>query len=78
MNNFLAEVVIASGGGLIHQFLFLVVVGIIIGILIWLVGIIPIIPAIFKQVLTWILYLIAAIVLINFLLGIVGHPFIEY
>lgn len=79
MNQMLSAILIAgSGGGFIHAILFLIIAGIILGILLWLVSVIPLIPAIFKQVLTWVIYLIAALILINFLLSLVGHPFIEY
>lgn len=72
-----AAVVLAGdgdGGGFIHAILFLIVAGIILGILLWIVSIIPLIPAIFKQVITWVIYLVAALILINFLLSLVGHP----
>ena len=73
-----AVVSIGESGGFIHAILFLIIAGIILGILLWLVSIIPLIPAIFKQVITWIIYLVAALILINFLLSLIGHPFINY
>src|ERR1017187_5081429 len=79
MNPMLSAVLFASnnggdsGGGFIHAVLFLIIAGIILGILLWLVSVIPLIPAIFKQVLTWIIYLVAALILINFLLSLIGH-----
>jgi hypothetical protein len=65
---------VVSGGGLIQGLIFLVVVGIILGIILWLVDKAPFIPALFKQIITWIVYVVAAIILINFLLGLTGHP----
>lgn len=78
MNTILADAVVVSGGSnsFIHAILFLIIVGIIIGILLWVISAIPLIPGIIKQVLTWVLYLVAAIILINFLLSLVGHGFI--
>lgn len=78
MHNLLADAVVIAGNGgdFIHAILWLVVVGLILGILLWIVSIIPLIPSVIKLVLTWVIYLVAAIVLINFLLGLVGHPLI--
>ena len=75
--NLLSSIVFAGGGDFIHAIIYLVVIGIILGILLWIVSIIPLIPGVMKQVLTWLIYLIAALVLINFLLGLIGHPFVE-
>lgn len=75
MNSILSEIMVAGDhSDIIHGILFLVVVGIVLGIIIWLVGIAPFIPAIFKQIITWLCYGAGALILINFLLGIVGHP----
>ena len=67
-----------GGGGLIQALLFLVIVGIILGIILWLVDAAPFIPALFKQVIKWLIYIVGAIILINFLLGLVGHSFISF
>lgn len=71
----LAAVVI-GGGDLVHQLLFLVIVGIVLGIIYWLVTIAPFIPEVFKKVLGWLIMLFGALILINVLLGMVGHPIV--
>ena len=76
MNTLLSVVVFAGGGDLIHALLFLVIIGIVLGIIYYLVTIAPFLPAIFKQVLGWLIILVGAIILINFLLSLVGHPII--
>jgi hypothetical protein len=67
-----------GGGGIIRSLLFLIVVGIILGVILWLVDAAPFIPAIFKEVIKWVIYVTAAVILINFLLSIVGHPLFLY
>jgi hypothetical protein len=81
MNPFLADTAIISsdsGGDIIHQLLYLVVIGIILGIIYYLVTIAPFLPDLFKKVLGWVIIVVGAIVLINFLLGITGHPLYRY
>jgi hypothetical protein len=78
MHNLLAAFVYAGNGNdMIHSLLFLIVVGIVLGIIYYLVTIAPFLPAIFKQVLGWLIILFGALILINVLLGLVGHPLIE-
>lgn len=75
MKSLLSAVIISGGsGGFIHAILFLVIAAIILGIVLWLISLAPFIPAPFKTVLTWVVYLFAALILINFLLGLTGHP----
>lgn len=78
MNIILATLVVAggSGGDLIHGLLYLLVIGIVLGLFYYLITIAPFIPAVFKQVLCWVIILIGVLLLVNFLLGLVGHPFI--
>jgi hypothetical protein len=80
MNTLLSTIVFAGGGGngggdLIHTLLFLVIIGIVLGIIYYLVQIAPFLPAIFKQVLGWLIILFGAIILINCLLGLAGYGF---
>lgn len=65
-----------NGTDAIHQLLVLLIIGIVLGIILWLVNIAPFIPAPFKQVLQWLIYGIGALIVINFLLGLVGHPMV--
>jgi hypothetical protein len=79
MNPILAATAIFSGGGdgggdAVHQLLYLVVIGIVLGIIYYLVQIAPFLPALFKTILGWLIILFGAIILINVLLGLVGHP----
>jgi hypothetical protein len=77
----LSAVVLTSGGGgsdFIHAILVLIIVGVILGALIWLVSIAPFIPDLFKKVITWVIYFCAFIIAVNFLLGLVGHSFIAW
>jgi hypothetical protein len=74
-----AAVVIAGGsGGLIHSLLVLIIVGVVLGLFYYLVTIAPFIPAAFKQILTWLIILFGVLILVNVLLGLIGHPFISW
>ncbi len=73
----LAAGVVVSGNSLVTGIVTLLVVGIILWLLLWLVGRSPI-PEPFKNVLTWVLYVVAVLVLINFLLSLIGHQFISF
>lgn len=66
-----------SGDSIINSLLFLVVMGIVFFVLFWLLGKTPI-PEPFKTVVTWVLYLFAAVVVINFLLTLIGHPIVKW
>jgi hypothetical protein len=50
---------------MITSLLGLIIVGVVLGIIYWLVGAIPFIPPMFKQVLQWIVILFAALILIG-------------
>jgi len=78
--NLLSAVVLSGGGGgdFIHAILVLIVVGVILGALLWLVSIAPFIPDLFKKVITWVIYFCAFIIAVNFLLGLVGKNFIAW
>jgi hypothetical protein len=84
MNNMLATVVIAGSSGssngvdFIHSLLVLVIIGIVLGIIYYLVNAAPFIPALFKQVLGWLIILVGALVLINVLLSIIGYPLVRF
>lgn len=75
MKSIIGAVVIAGGGGdAIHLLLFLLIVGIVLGIVYYLINLAPFLPPIFKQVLLWLIILFGALILINTLLSLVGHP----
>jgi hypothetical protein len=81
MNFLLADTaIITSGnsGDIVHELLYLVVIGIVLGIIYYLVTVAPFLPDLFKKVLGWVIIVVGAIVLINFLLGITGHPLYHY
>jgi len=67
---------VISGDALIHGFIYLLVIGVILGLLFWLVSKSPV-PDPLKTVLTWIIYAIAVLILINFLLGFAGYPLFQ-
>lgn len=80
MNTMLSAVLFASnngGGDLIHGLLYLVIIGVVLGIIYWLINAAPFLPEIFKKVLGWLIIVIGALIIINFLLSIVGHPLFQ-
>jgi hypothetical protein len=76
MNTIIAAALIIGGGDLIHQLIFLLVVGICLGLLYYLVTVAPFINEMFKKILGFIIILVGVLILINVLLGMVGHPLI--
>jgi hypothetical protein len=78
MSTILSAVIVAGehGGDIVHQLLFVLVVGVCLGLFYYLVNAAPFIPDIFKKVLCWIIILVGVLFLVNVLLGLVGHPFI--
>ncbi len=62
-----------SSGALLNGLIYLLIAGIILGLLLWLVGKSPI-PEPFKNVITWVIYLVAVLMLINWLLSLIGRP----
>jgi hypothetical protein len=81
MNFLLADTAIISngnGGDILRQLLFLVIVGVILGIIWYCVSIAPFLNDLFKKVLGYVIMLVGAIILINFLLSLVGKPLFNY
>ena len=60
--------------GLVEFVIYLLIIGLIFGILLFIVGRAPFIPEPWKQVITWIIYVVGALMVINILLGLAGHP----
>lgn len=77
MHLLLAAGVVVSGNSLVTGIITLLIVGIILWLLLFLVNKSPI-PDPFKTVLVWCLYVAGVLVLINFLLGLIGHSFINF
>ncbi len=69
--NLIAAVV--SGEGVIQSLMFLIVIGVIFWLLWWLISYVAL-PEPFAKVARIIMAVAAVIVLINILLGLVGHP----
>ena len=61
---------------LIDTVIYLLIIGFIFGILIFLVNRAPIIPAEWKVFIVYFIYFVGALVLINLLLGLTGHPIV--
>lgn len=72
--NMLAQV---SGDAVIHSLLYLIVIGVIFGLLWWLISYCGL-PAPFDKVARVVLAVAAVIILINILLGMVGHPLFRF
>jgi len=74
----LADILVAHGdaGNLVNFLIYVVVLCLIFGLVWWVVGLIPL-PAPVKTVVTVILAVIAVLILIDLLLGVVGHPLIS-
>lgn len=67
-----------SGDGLLHSLLVLLIAGIVLGIIWWLIQQAPFLNALFKQVLGYAVILVGALILINALLAMVGHPLVAW
>lgn len=80
MHNLLSAALITGGGSsdFFHSLFVLLIVELALGLVVWLVSIVPVIPAPIKSVLTWILYVLMVVALINFLLGLIGHPLVAW
>jgi len=78
MTPLLAEI---SGDGLVHQLMFVLIVGICVAI-VWALGrwfiIVASLPTIVMTCWNALFLLLGAIFIINFLLGLAGHPFIRW
>lgn len=75
--NFMLSVAVISGNSFVHAIIYLLIMGIVFGILLWIVRSAPI-PDPFKKVVVWVVYLVGALFLINWLLGLTGNAFIEF
>lgn len=75
--NFLAFLAAISGSNLVNGLIYLLIMGIICWLLLWLVGMSPI-PEPFKKVITWIIYVVAVLMLINWLLSLTGNAVIVF
>lgn len=76
----LSAFVIGSTGstGLIGALVFLLIVGICLGILWWLIGTAPFLNVMFKTVLQWLVIAVGCLIVINTLLGITGHALVTW
>ncbi len=68
---------IISGGAVIHGLLYLIICAVIFWLLNWLIAYIGI-PEPFAKVIKVVMAIAVVIVLINFLLGLAGEPFIQW
>jgi hypothetical protein len=59
----------ASVGGLVETVIYLIIVAVVVGILLWLVNRAPFIPAEAKTIIVYVIYFVCALILINWLLG---------
>jgi hypothetical protein len=66
-----------SGNGMINAVIWLIIVGLIFGLLWWLIGYCAI-PEPFNKVARVVLAIFAVLILINALLTVVGHGFIRW
>lgn len=68
---------VISGAALVNALVYLVIIGLIIWLLWWFVSYIGL-PEPFAKVAKVLIALVALVFLINFLLGLVGDPFIKW
>lgn len=68
---------VISGEALVHAVVFIIIAGLIFGLLAWLIGYCGL-PEPFAKVAKVVLAIMAVLVLINALLSIVGHPLIAW
>lgn len=61
---------------LIDAVIYLIIIGFVFGILLFLVNKAPFIPAEWKVFIVYFIYFVGALVLINLLLGLAGHPIV--
>lgn len=67
-----------SGQSLIRDLLVLLIIGIVLGIFAYIVNVAPFVNAMWKTVLQWIILIVGALILINFLLGLIGKPIVTW
>lgn len=72
------SLIVSSTGsnGFIKELLYLVVIGVVLGLIYYFVSIAPFVPDVFKKVLLWLILGFGILIIINFLLGLVGHPIV--
>jgi len=63
-----------SVAGLVELVIWLIVLGLIVGLLLFLVAKAPFIPAEWKQWINYVIYFVCVLILINFLLTMAGAP----
>lgn len=63
--------------GLVSTVIYLLIIGVIIGILLWLVAKAPFIPPEGKSIITYVIYFIAALIVIAVLLSFAGVPIVN-
>lgn len=63
-----------SIGGLVEAVVWLIIVGLIVGLLLWAVAKAPWIPEPWKTGITYFIYFVCVLIALNFLLGLVGTP----
>lgn len=82
MDNLLSAVLITThhlfgGDGAFGTLIQLVIYGSVLGLIYYGVSLAPFIPAVFKQVLLWLIICFGIILIINVLLSLIGHPLFE-
>lgn len=73
----IAFLLAASAGGLINALIYLIIIGLALWVIWWLIGYIGL-PEPFNKVVRVIVALIAVIIVVDILLGLAGHSFIDF
>jgi len=66
-----------SMDSLVQTVIYLIIIGFVFGILIFLINKAPFIPVEWKSFIIYFVYFVAALILINLLLGLAGHPIVS-
>ncbi len=75
----LAMAASVDAGGLVNAVIYLIILGIVVGILLFLVRRAPFIPAEAKTIIVYVIYFVCAIFIINWLLGFTSNgPFLRF
>jgi len=72
----LSTFIISNGSGAIRVLVYLIVAGVVLGLVFYLVKTARFIPAAFKQIVLWLIVVCGILFLINFTLGLFGHSLI--
>ena len=64
--------------GLVELVILLIVLGLIVGLLLFLVAKAPFIPPEWRQWINYVIYFVCVLILINFLLGFAGYPLFQF